>query len=338
MRITVLHNAVPPDARDDELDVLVQVAAVTTALVQLGHIPTAWPCTLDLETLRRQLTEARPDVVFNLTEGLGGTDRLQHVAPSLLEALDLPYTGAPAVAHWLTNDKLLAKTRFQDAGLPTPTWAVADTAPGLSISGPMIIKAIYEHASVGMDDTAIVTCRDGRELAARIREVEARLGKPCFAEQFVDGREFNLSLLAGPHGPQALPPAEIDFGAFPPDKPRIVGYSAKWQTDSFEFVNTPRCFDFPEADAGLLTRLSDLACRCWAVFGLRDYNRVDFRVDRDGQPLILEINTNPCLSPDAGFTAALERAGIGYAEAMQRIIDDALPPPESLGRRKTRTC
>lgn len=324
MRITILHNAVPPEARDDELDVLVQVAAVSSALLQLGHAPTALPCTLDLETLRRQLTAARPDVVFNLTEGLGGTDRLQHVAPSLLEALDLPYTGAPAAALWWTNDKLLAKARLQAAGLPTPAWAVAATAPGLPLAGPMIIKAIYEHASVGLDDTAIVACQDGRELAERIRAAEGRLGKPCFAEQFVDGREFNLSLLAGPDGPQVLPPAEIDFSAFPPDKPRIVGYNAKWQVDSFEFANTPRRFDFPEADAELLSRVYELACRCWAVFELRGYNRVDFRVDRHGRPLILEINTNPCLSPDAGFAAALERAGIGYAEAMQRIVADAL--------------
>ena len=92
MRITVLHNAVAPEARDDELDVLVQVEAVTQALRQLGHEPRALPCTLDLEALRQALLQDRPDVVFNLTEGLGGTDRLQHLAPSLLEALRLPYT------------------------------------------------------------------------------------------------------------------------------------------------------------------------------------------------------------------------------------------------------
>jgi D-alanine-D-alanine ligase len=327
MRVTVLHNAVPPDARDDELDVLVQVEAVTHALVQLGHLPSALPCTLDLETLRQQLITNRPDVVFNLTEGLGGTDRLQHVAPSLLEALDLPYTGAPAAALWLTNDKLLAKSRLQEAGLPTPVWAVAATAAQLAIPGPMIIKAIYEHASVGLDDTAIVTCHDGQDLATRIRAAEARLGKPCFAEQFIDGREFNLSLLAGPDGPEVLPPAEIDFGAFPPDKPRIVGYHAKWQADSFEFTNTPRCFDFPGDDAELLAQLSNLARQCWSVFGLRGYNRVDFRVDHARQPLILEINTNPCISPDAGYAAALERAGISYAEAIRRLLEDAFSGP-----------
>jgi len=324
MQITVLHNAVAPDARDDELDVLAQVEAVSRALVQLGHRPTALPCTLDLERLRTELLRKRPDVVFNLTEGLGGTDRLQHLAPSLLEALEIPYTGAPAIALWLTNDKLGMKRRMREAGLPTPTWAVAEDATRRQSAGRMIIKAIHEHASVGLDDAAVVRCASGPELAAEIRAAEARLGKPCFAEQFIDGREFNLSLLAGTDGPQALPPAEIDFGAFPAAKPRIVGYSAKWHTASFEFVHTPRTFDFPPDDAPLLARLAELAACCWQAFGLRGYNRVDFRVDHEGQPFVLEINANPCLSPDAGFAAALERAGITFPQAIVRILADAL--------------
>jgi D-alanine-D-alanine ligase len=123
--------------------------------------------------------------------------------------------------------------------------------------------------------------------------------------------------------PQVLPPAEIDFSAFPPDKPRIVGYRAKWQADSFEYQNTPRRFDFPSADGPLLEQLRSLSLRCWALFGLRGYTRVDFRVDRDGRPWILEINTNPCLSPDAGFAAALQQAGIPFETAIQRILDAA---------------
>ena len=89
----------------------------------------------------------------------------------------------------------------------------------------------------------------------RLAERAARSGRPCFAEQFVEGREFNLSVLAGPEGPEVLSPAEIDFSAFPPGKPRIVGHRAKWLADSFEFNHTPRCFDFPSSDGPLLDRL-----------------------------------------------------------------------------------
>ena len=146
------------------------------------------------------------------------------------------------------------------------------------------------------------------------------------------GREFNLSVLASESGPQVLPPAEIDFAAYPADKPRIVGYQAKWDEASFEYHHTPRRFDFPPSDSGLVAELGRLAIGCWHQFGLRGYARVDFRVDRQGRPWILEVNSNPCLSLDAGFAAAVERAEMTYDEAIRRIVQDALatagsPPP-----------
>jgi D-alanine-D-alanine ligase len=121
-----------------------------------------------------------------------------------------------------------------------------------------------------------------------------------------------------------LPPAEIDFSAFPDGKPRIVGHAAKWNASSFEYNTTERTFKFPASDEQLLRRLSELTLECWRLFGLSGYARVDFRCDANGQPWILEINPNPCLLPDAGFAAALEQAGIGYDSALQRILEDAL--------------
>jgi D-alanine-D-alanine ligase len=140
---------------------------------------------------------------------------------------------------------------------------------------------------------------------------------------FIEGREFNLTVLGGAGGPRVLPPAEIDFGAFPDGKPHIVGYRAKWDAGSFEFHHTPRRFDFPQEDGGLLDHLTMLALRAWDEFGLRGYARVDFRVDRAGQPWILEVNANPCLAPDAGLAAAVQHSGIGYDRAIQWIVEDA---------------
>jgi GNAT superfamily N-acetyltransferase len=122
----------------------------------------------------------------------------------------------------------------------------------------------------------------------------------------------------------ALPPAEIDFSAFPPAKPRIVGYAAKWETETFESVHTPRRFEFSSGDASLLDRLRALAVDCWRLFGLAGYARVDFRVDAAGQPWILEVNANPCLSPGAGFAAALARAEIPWPRALHWILGTAL--------------
>ena len=183
-----------------------------------------------------------------------------------------------------------------------------------------IIKGVWDQASRGMEDDAVLKGVDLVEVRKRLADRVAHSARPCFAEQFVEGREFNLSVLAGPDGPQVLSPAEIDFSAFPPGKPRIVGHRAKWQADSFEYNNTPRRFDFEPADGPLLDRLSRLAKECWTLFGLRGWVRVDFRVDAGGQPWILEINTNPCLSADAGFAAALEHASIPFDIAIERIL------------------
>jgi D-alanine-D-alanine ligase len=331
--IAILHNRVLDETSAADRDVLVQVAAVSAALEPLGHRTVVVPCDLDLQSLQRQLQQ-QPAAAFNLVESLDGSDSLMFLVTALLDRMNLPYTGSPTEAIFLTNHKLLAKQRLSQAGLPTPAWisdapAVGSDQAAVCGAGPIrpgtrfVIKAVSEHASAGLDEHSLVAVTDEAEVRRRLREFRRALGCPGFAEQFIAGREFNISLLACDNGCQVLPPAEIDFSAFPEGKPRLIGYRAKWEEDSFEYQNTPRTFDFPPQDGPLLERMGDLARACWDLFGVRGYTRVDFRVDEEGQPWILEVNANPCLSPDAGFAAALQRAGIAYPTAMARILDAA---------------
>lgn len=320
MRVALLHNAVAPDAAADEADVLVQVEAVGHALAAAGHGVVTVPCDLDLGALAGRLAAEQPDAVFNLVESLGGQGRLIAVAPYLLEALGVRHAGCPADGIHLTSHKTLAKRLLVQAGLPTPAWMEADGRTGGGQGDARwIVKSVWEDASLGMDDAAVTT---GGIAAART-ELAARTGRPgapWFAEAFVEGREFNLALLDGPGGPTVLPAAEILFPDFPPDKPRIVGYAAKWDPESFEYSHTVRAFADPATDGPLSAELERLSLACWRLFGLRGWARVDFRVDKDGQPFILEVNANPCLSPDAGFAAALAQAGLAFGEAMSRIL------------------
>lgn len=333
MRVAILHNAVTAQASAADQDVLVQVDVVGQALAQLGHQATPLPVTLDLAATAHLLRQLEPDVVFNLVESLAGSDWLSGLIPALLANLSLPYTGSPIEACILSADKLLAKQRLAEAGLPTPAW-LAPHWPG----GPLrlhpaeteafprtwILKSVTEHASFGLDEDCVYRDLSQAELAERLAQHAQRLGRACFAEAYVEGREFNLSVLAGPDGPLVLRPAEIDFSAFPAGKPRVVGQRAKWEQGSFEFENTPRRFDFPPADQALLDELTRLATAAWDLFHLAGYARVDFRVDQAGRPWILEVNTNPCLSPDAGLAAALTQSGIDFPTAVQRIVDDAV--------------
>jgi D-alanine-D-alanine ligase-like ATP-grasp enzyme/ribosomal protein S18 acetylase RimI-like enzyme len=319
MKVTIVHQQVPAGAAADERDVLDQAAAVRDALAANGHRVSVLPCTADLGNTRRKLAALGPDCVFNLVETLDGSGRLIHLAPAVWEAAGVPFTGSSAEALYLTTNKLLAKERLLAAGLPTPPF-VAPRLPAPSSGAPSdwIVKSVWEHASVGLSDASVL-----RGLTAS--EAAARVPGGCFAERFIEGREFNLALLEGPDGPEALPPAEIVFSGYPEGKPRIVGYAAKWETGSFEYAHTVRRFADGAADAACAAELARLALRCWAVFGLRGYARVDFRLDAAGRPWILEVNANPCIAPDSGFAAMLAQAGIPYPAAVERIVRAAAP-------------
>jgi D-alanine-D-alanine ligase len=319
-RVAVVYGAVAADAAPDEQDVLVEVDTVQQALTSLGFAPVAVPLTLDLDAVRQRLLHLRPAFVFNLVESVEGLGRLIHLAPALYESLGLPYTGAGSEAMYLTSNKPLAKRLLATAGIATPD-GVEPAMQGLPVPafpGPYIVKSVWEHASIGIDDSSVV--EDARKVASVARKRQRRFGGEWFAERFIEGREFNLSLLGGPEGVELLPPAEMLFVDYPAGKRRIVDYAAKWHAGSFEFCNTVRRFEFDAADRPLLAQLEDIARTCWRLFGLRGYARVDCRVDGVGKPWVLEINVNPCLSPDAGFAAAAARRGLDPAAVLRRII------------------
>jgi D-alanine-D-alanine ligase len=323
MKIVLLHDAIGEGSAPDERDVAAQMEAVEGALDELGHAHWRLPLSLDLEAGAAGLRALGPDLVFNLVESLVGHGRLIHLAPYLLDALGIPYSGCRADAVHATSNKLTGKRLMRGGGIPTPvSYTLGELRRGVEvIPGRYILKSVWEHASRGLDESSLV--RAGT--AAVLREsLEARLGLlggEGFAEQYVEGREFNLSLLDG----AVLPHAEIVFEGYEASKPRLVGYRAKWDEGSFEYHHTPRRFEFPSEDRPLLTRLDAAALDCWKLFGLRGYARVDFRVDERGRPWVLEVNTNPCLSADAGFAAAVARGGLSFSEAVRRILAASAP-------------
>lgn len=318
-RIVVLHEAVAEDARPDEIDLLVQVGEVSAALERLGWDVEALAVDLDFATMLEALDRQRAACVFNLVESLDGCGRLITLAPTLLAAAGIRYTGSDADAIYLSSQKLLAKRWMALHGIATPAWVVAAAEIGAD-SQRWIVKSVWEHASLGIDDDAVV--RGKRAVAARLGKCRAEYGGEWFAERFIDGREFNVSVIEEGGEPYVLPVAEIRFEDYAPGKPRIVGYAAKWDAESDEYRNTPR--QFPKLSPQQDVRVREVVKRCWRLFRLRGYARVDIRMDGRGVPWVLEINANPCLSRDAGFAAAAEEAGIAYDRAIEMILDAAL--------------
>jgi D-alanine-D-alanine ligase len=326
MTVAILYPRVDPSAPADEQDVLVQVDTVRSSLAALGHDTVDIPVTLDLEAVSRALRAAAPAAAFNLVETIDGKGSLIHLVPTLLTSMGIPFTGAPCEAIVLTSHKLLAKKILAAEGIATPRWSAAVPAGRLPMPPAWIVKSTWEHASIGLEDSAVV--RTHAELAAELaRRAKREPLDHLFVEEFIDGREFNLALVSadtpGAAEPESLPPAEIEFVDYPAGKPRMVGWRAKWAEGSFEYTGTPRRFDFPATDRPLIEELVRISRKCWHVFSLRGYARVDFRVDAAGRPWVLEINTNPCLAPDAGFMAAAGKAGLTIHDVVRRITADA---------------
>lgn len=316
--VVVLLGAANVEDRPDEADTWVQAELVADSLGRLGFDAEIRAID-DEQAIAEILKVKNVEFAFNLVETLRGEGRLAWRIPRMLDALGIRYSGCGADALAATSGKTDAKRRMRARDIPTPEWSV--DGGGLAAAGRVIIKPVWEDASVGIDAGSVVEVADARgELAARA----ARYGGSWFAERYIDGREFNLSVIEGSNGPEVLPAAEILFVDFPAERPRIVDYDAKWIADGFAYHHTPRRFLSGTENEAMAARLRDLALRCWSVFGLSGYARVDFRVDQDGRPFVIEVNGNPCLSPGAGFMAAAERAGLGFDDVIARIVETAV--------------
>ena len=318
-RVVVAHPRVAADADPSTADVLDQVRLVLDACGALGVRAAA--VAVEEGRVWEAVNASGDAVVFNLLEAPPGRPELHAAATAALELLGMPVTGSPAAALWLTTDKLATRALLAAEGLPVAGGGRLD--PGRPavlerVPPPWIVKPAWEDASVGLEGNPV--CATAAEAVARASALAARFaGQPVLVEHFLPGRELNVALLDLDGAAETLPVAEIAFVDFPPGMPPLVGYEAKWDTGSFADTHTVRRFPGGE-DAELLEAVRALALAAWKACGGRGYGRVDVRLDEANRPCILEVNTNPCLAPDAGFLAAAAEAGLEPAGVVRRIL------------------
>lgn len=317
-KILILINRLSENPTADEYDVILQAQYVEKALEQLDFSPHRLFVDLNFQALNSYIKEDKPALVFNLVESLNGEGGLVHLVPSILESMGVPFTGNPSDALFLTTQKPLAKKLMTAHGIPTPKWFDGAGEIYLDPDKRYIVKPSREDASVGITDTNVIYGIDDASLQC----FRKKWGTHFFIEEFIEGREFNISLLGSKNGPEVLPPAEIRFINYPAGKPTIIGYEAKWDESAFEYSHTVRTFDIQDSDPSLMSRIKRICLDCWDLFHLRGYVRIDFRVDAGGDPWVLEINANPCIAPDSGFVAATEKKGMDSKEVIQRIVED----------------
>jgi D-alanine-D-alanine ligase len=310
----ILYNEPAADAGADEMDILDQVALVESQLLTLGIDSVRRGITYNFISELYRVREMAPDFVFNLVESINNQGQLIYFAPALLNLHSVPYTGCPLESIFLTSNKQLALKMMRLGGVPVAGSYRPDEISRLKYGHQYIIKPVWEDGSMGITAGSVITYTP--EDATRISQMKPN---QWFLEDYIDGREFNISMFTGPSGPVMLPPAEIEFRNYGPDRPRIVDFKAKWDTGSFEYHNTVRVFpgDIKEE---LLKKLEDACMKCWHLFGLNGYARIDIRTDSKDNVYVLEINANPCISPDSGFIAACQAGGFRIEDVFSNIV------------------
>jgi D-alanine-D-alanine ligase len=274
--------------------------------------------TLDIAPIETLLSR-RPLLVFNLVDAIEGDGRLAPRVPARLDALGVPYTGCSTRALLETLSKIETKLKLAHAGLPTPDWSADGT--GLDHDARAVVKAVWEHGSLGLDETSVVHCADApRAVAARA----LCLNTEHFAEAYIEGREFHIALLERIWGVEVLPTVEILFRELEIHAPKIYSYDSKWTPDSAAYIGTLRRFGLEQDEPKLAKTLKQLALACWTLFGFSGYARVDFRVDPNGTPFIIDVNPNPYLTPDTEDVAAAAKAGLSYNQLVASILESSL--------------
>jgi D-alanine-D-alanine ligase len=302
--------------------VLEQVGAVEEACRQLGHEPRRVPAGRDLGPVVAALSQPRPDLVFSMVESVGGDARLEPAFAYLLEWLLLPYTGSPPLALALALHKPLARHVLAGAGVAVPSGVVLERAddPLEGFRYPVIVKPSREDGSHGIRSESVV--QDEASARARAAYVIERYAQPALVEDFVPGRELNVSLLGPADAPVVLPLRELRYD-LAPGLPEVVGYEAKWLPESPQFRGTT---PVPaELEPALAESVAATACAAYAALGLRDYGRVDVRLGEGDGPLVIDVNPNPALTPGmTGLPGAAAAAGMSYTDVVGFVLDQAL--------------
>jgi D-alanine-D-alanine ligase len=334
MQVLVLYNepvlpANHPDA-DSEHEILFTLETVAGHLTEAGFTVSRLGVARDPSALLSALRRLRPDVVFNLFEGLPDHSGTEAHAAGLLEWLGIPYTGCPYQTLCIARDKPWTKRLLRGAGLPTADFFVVEEGPveECPVEWPVIVKPGLQDASVGLDQNSVVT--DLERLNERVAYLLDAYGPPVLVEEFIRGREFNVGLIEMPDL-RALPASEIVFVDQGPGYWPIVTYDAKWKPGSRDYEATPPKYP-AEVSPRLAKRLHVLAKQAFRLLGCRDYARVDFRVRPNGKPCILEVNPNPDFSPLAGLAGGLTSAGLTHAQFTVDLVNAALARGQGTGR------
>ncbi len=321
--IHLIHNVGNIANREDaaERAILEAVEAIADVLRGLGHDVGLLPLTPPYSSAFHSLEALEPShPVFNLFEGFPGDPESEVQVRLLLDRLGFAVTGCPAMAMHIGLHKAMAKRVLRGAGIPVPSGILVRRAEDIKAPPfpfPIFIKPAADDASHGIGAANVI--RDQKSFVERGRELLGNHSLGLLAEPFLEGREFNCSVVEGRGSLKALPPSIVDYSMMPAGHPPVLTFEAKWAPDSEVYLKSPTVCPAP-VEPALTKKIQDLALASAEAIGIRGYGRVDMREDAGGNLMVLEVNPNPDISPDAGMAKQARAAGWDFPRLMQEIV------------------
>src|SRR5687768_8479468 len=329
LKIVVLYDRVLVDEADEQaagdkspvvrtLDKKEVEEEVADVLTKLGHEPVLY----ELDGTQKSLlglARVDCDLVFNLAESFADDDTADFKIAAFLELLGRKYTGAGTHGLMLAQDKATAKKIFAFHGIHTPTFAKCyrgrlDFSHDLQF--PVIVKPAREDGSIGIEFSAVVNSI--RELMERMDWLHTNFDSPVLIEEYIEGREMYVAVI-GNDKPEALPIIELDLSKLPEGTPKIAAAEVKWGkgTPAYRDTKSAIATDLPEET---MLALQQTAVAAYQALELRDYGRVDMRLQPDGRVQVIEVNPNPWLSSRAEFAMAARKAGRTYTQLIEELV------------------
>jgi len=270
-----------------------------------------------------KLIETKPDIVFNIAEGFNGVSREAQI-PSMLDMLQIPYTGSDPLTLATCLDKARTKEILSYYKIPNAKFAVTNGVnhtDSLGLKFPLIVKPVFEGSSKGIFSSSFV--KNIKELKNETERIFIEYNQPALIEEFLSGREFTIAILGNGDEAQVLPVIEINYKEFPNDFIPIYSYEAKWILDTKE--NPLDVFNCPaKIDQGLEDKIKSAALKAYNVLRCKDWSRIDIRLDGKEEPNIIEINPLPGILPDPGenscFPKAARAAGLNYNDMINKVL------------------
>ena len=334
LKIVVLYDRVLVDEAEEQaasaekspvvrtLDKKEVEEEVAEALTKIGHEPAMHELDGTPKSLVA-LARLECDLIFNLTESFADDDTADFKIASFLELIGKRYTGSGTHGLMLAQDKAIAKKIFAFHGIHTPVFAKSfrgrlDFSHDLQV--PVIVKPAREDGSIGIEFSAVVSSI--RELMERMDWLHANFDSPVLIEEYIEGREMYVGVI-GNDKPEALPVIELDLSKLPDGTPRIAAAEVKWGkgTKAYRDTKSAVATDLPEET---VTALQQTAVAAYQALELRDYGRVDMRLQADGRVHVIEVNPNPWLSSKAEFAMAARKSGRNYPQLVEEIVELAM--------------